>query len=557
MKMLSASPGLVAMAAGAILAVTAFEGASQEKPGKIAGSGVLWRSHFAGRAALSQGTNATRLKILDQLPATTALRLQIATNFARAPREFWQKDLPAGIPNAAELWRPIFEDLQVAESILEVRGPIGRTDAALAIQLSEDRARLWSTNLWKLAGVWNLGTPAGMPVDGVAGATGWQAKRAQAPNLLQFARAGQWVVVGLGQDKLTSAPGLLQHIGRSGRPPAADGKLLEVRADVPALSTWFPILAPYHVPPLHLTVRGLGDYVRTEIQFQFPGPVPWRSEPWLIPTNLVGEPLTSFTAARGVASLLGAIPGIGKLGLQTWPNQLTAWGVSNEQCRVYMAAPVPNASAAVSRLAVGMPLFLQSHLGPLLGDFFYNSNRSYLAWRDIPFVEPYGRAYTNAGQQFIQLGIFPLPLQQSPAPPDLFSQFGSRANLLYYDWEITPQRIWSNRLFFDLANILSKRYPQPPETPSKAWLMAVIAQFWKDPANPSQSVTEITQTGPNELQLIRKSHAGLTGFEMAALSVWLDSPVFPRYAPPGLVTGAHGTNAPGKKADRPQGVPKN
>jgi hypothetical protein len=33
--------------------------------------------------------------------------------------------------------------------------------------------------------------------------------------------------------------------------------------------------------------------------------------------------------------------------------------------------------------------------------------------------------------------------------------------------------------------------------------------------------------GPHELALVRKSHLGLTGFEIATLSTWIDSAGFP------------------------------
>jgi len=252
-----------------------------------------------------------------------------------------------------------------------------------------------------------------------------------------------------------------------------------------------------------------------------------------------------------VGSLLNAIPGLNKLGVPL-PNQFSAWGVSNEQCRAYLAAPVPNAQAAIVRLSTSLPPFAQTSLGQVLGEFYFVSNRSYFAWSGIPFVQPYLQPATNAGQQFIHAGVFPLPAVQAPAPPDLFSQLGTRANLVYYDWEITPQRIWSGRLMFDLVSILSKRFPQAADSASKNWIVAVMPELWKDQANPSQTVTEINQTAPNELMLVRKSHLGFTGFELAALSAWIDSPGFPlRYVPTKLVPSpranpAGGARQPGK-----------
>jgi len=516
-----------------------------------AGAGWLWRSHYAGRTALARGTNAAMLKRIDQLPASTAFRAQIAAGLARAPREFWQKDLPAGVPDASELWRPLFEDLVQAESILEVRGPLGRTEAALAIQLGTERAQLWSVNLTRLAEVWKLGQPTPVKLNG---AEGWQAKRAQTPNLLQYARVGQWVVLGLGQEPLTLAPALVQQIARDGRPATlTDSTLVDVQADLPALGGWFPWLTRYGLPPVHLTARGRGEHVRTEVTFKLAKALPATPEAWQFPTNLIGEPLTSFTVARGIAPLLNSVPGLAKIGLNPMPNQLCVWGVSNEQCRVYLSTPAPGPAAAIGRLALGLPEFLRSQLGQILGEFYYVSNRNYFAWGNIPFVQPYLQPSTNAGQTFLHAGIFPLPGRQTAPPADLFTQLGGRGNLLYYDWEITPQRLWNGRLLWDLFHILSRHLPQSENSPSKAWLMALLAELWKDPANPSQAVTEITQVTPTELRLIRKSHLGLTGFELASLSAWLDSPGFPlRYVPPKRMSEGRGTNAPAAKAAAPR-----
>ncbi|MFM1769723.1 MAG: hypothetical protein RJA22_2252 [Verrucomicrobiota bacterium] len=535
----------------ALAAIVGLQSVASAAPVSVPANGLIWRSHYAGRTALARGTNATVLRRVDQLPASAAFRGQIAAGLARAPREFWQKDLPAGAPDATELWNPLFADLLDAESVLEVRGPVGRTEAALAIQLAAPRAKVWNDNLSRLASLWKLGQATPLKL---AGAEGWQCRRAQSPNLFQYVRIGDWVVLGLGQDPLSLAPALVQQIMRTGRPgPLADPTLLvDVHADLPALGTWFPWLTRYGLPPLHLTARGRGEHVRTEVQFRLPTPLRTTLDPWQFPTNLIGEPLTSFTVARGVNGLLNAIPGLAQAGLKPLPNQFCAWGVSNEQSRVYMAAPVANPGPAISQLAVGLPPFFKDRFGQIFGEFFYVSNRNYLFWGNIPFVQPYLQPVTNAGQTFLHAGVFPLPPRQTPPPPDLFSQLAARPTLLYYDWEITPQRILNGRLLWDLVHILSKHLPQGETSPSRLWLAAVLPELWKDPVNPSQSVTEITLASPNELRLVRKSHLGLTGFEMASLSAWADSPGFPlRYVPPRRMTEPRGTNAPPKRSVNP------
>jgi hypothetical protein len=77
---------------------------------------------------------------------------------------------------------------------------------------------------------------------------------------------------------------------------------------------------------------------------------------------------------------------------------------------------------------------------------------------------------------------------------------------------------------------------------SRNWISAIGPHL-------HDSVTEITQTGPQELTFVRKSSIGFTGFELTTLSVWLDSPGFPYRIelPPFLHAGMKrpaGTNAP-------------
>src|SRR5438093_474451 len=308
---------------GILLFALAAGSGAQPAPG---GGAPLLSWHAAGRDALAKGTNAALLKRVDQLALTDALRKQIATNLARAPRKAWEKDLPATAPDGAELWRPIMADLLNAESYGEVHGPIGRTETAIAVELNDQRAATWSTNLWQLAALWKQGTPQAANRDG---GNGWALKRATAPNRFEFVRVGQWVVLGLGPEKLTRAPALVQQIKATGRPvPKVEAELLELREDAPGLSSWIPLFGKFRVPPFHLTMRGNGEHVRTEVKLSYASPLAWKYEPWQIPTNIVGDspfPLTSFTAARGVAPLIQDIPGFADLGLPNVPNQSTAW----------------------------------------------------------------------------------------------------------------------------------------------------------------------------------------------------------------------------------------
>jgi hypothetical protein len=162
----------------------------------------------------------------------------------------------------------------------------------------------------------------------------------------------------------------------------------------------------------------------------------------------------------------------------------------------------------------------------------------------LPVIQPYVQALASDTMQFIHGGIFMLHPKRFPVPPELFSQIGTRTNLVYYDWEMSPFRISHCEQLYQALNLASHRTLQLAGTASKLWMKDLVRELSRDPMNPSQAVTEIVQTAPNELTLTRKSHLGLTGFEVATLSAWLDSPGFPfRYEPPHRLRYATGTNA--------------
>jgi hypothetical protein len=505
--------GILGLAA-AVLAVGCFEQAGGARSYK----GPLFRYHSASGAQLAAGTNATVLKGIAALPATADLRGHLAQKLAAATLPFWRKDLPADAADQSALLRPLLDDFLSAEACVEVRGAAGSTDTALAIELSDPRAQVWSNNLKQLAGAWKLGTTRDLTTEGFKG---WEAKRAQAPNTLQFYRAGKWVILGLGHERLAQVPALLAEAKKAGRPvPALNDNLVDLAADLPGLRAWFPALAKWPLPPILATMSGRGETVRTEVRFQYSSRIPWRPEPWKIATNIVGEPLTSFTLGQGIAPLLGLARPLAESGLNPLPNQFCAWGINHEHCRMFFTMPVAGATNAMNKLSTAVPKFLHSIFTNPQGNFLYSTNRAEMLWSGVPWIVPRLHPHQNGRDEYLFGGIFPLGLKHTPVPDELFAQVRGRTNLIYYDWEITEHRLTHGRMFFQLASILDSRPPPSTNRVSQRWLAAIAPKL-------GNTATEITQTGPQELVLVRRSPIGFTGFELAAFSVWLESPGFP------------------------------
>ncbi len=536
MKIVAAVVGLVS--------VMFLGGCFEQAGGARSYKGPLLRYHFAGRGTIAPGTNAARFKEIEALATTAALRGDIAQKLAAAALPFWKNHLPAGATDQSTLLKPILEDLITAEGFVEVRGAPGNADLAVAAALSDDHAMLWDKNLRQLVAAWKLGTVREITAEGFKG---WEVRKATAPDTLQFFRAGKWVVLGLGHGKLQQLPALLAEAKKSGRPVTVlTNQFLELAADLPALRSWFPILADWPLPPVLASLSGRGDGIRTEVRFQYSGKIPWSFQPWKIPTNVVSEPLTSFTIAQGIAPLFKAAKGFSDLGFDPLPNQICAWGMHNDQCRMNFSIPVSSATNTMQKLSLGVPRHLLANFTNLQGKFLYGSNRAELLLAGgLPWITPKLQPVKDGKDEYVVGGLFPLPPKTTPVPEDLFAQIRGRTNLLYYDWEITEHRLNHGKQFYQLASLINRLRTPATNTASKRWLSEIGSKL-------GNTATEITQTSAQELVLVRRSHVGFTGFELATLSLWLDTPGFPYNfrlpdPMPHLVSRAGGTNAAGKR----------
>ena len=486
-----------------------------------ASSAPVYRHHFAGSASIRQDTNATTLKKIIALPVSAEIRRLLTGKCARAPRQFWKAFIPASAPDQSGLFQPLFDELVSAESVGEVRVSSGGAEAALAVRLPDHRAAVWSTNLWRIAVSWNFGTPR--EISSEAG-KGWEAK--QGTRVLHLVRAGNWLVLGLGPEKLTLAPQWIQQIARAGRLADELGSaLLEIEVDFPRLSAWFPGLKQFQLPPLQLTYRGSGEYVRVEGKLRYSQNLPIKLEPWKIPSSLIFEPICSFTAARGVAAVLARFKGASDLKLKQIPNQFCLWGQAGVLAQTQFAVPVADATNTLRELSLTLPRFTDRYLEREAGDFLYVSNRAELLYRTVPYIMPQLRPVRDAGQDYVCGSLFIRSAATNAAPRDLFTQL-EKPNLVYYDWEITQERLVHGRQLYGMMDGLNRRRNPSTNAPTQRWIFAAAT-------NLGNSITEISQSGPKELSLVRKSHLGFTGFELATLMRWLDSPGFPlNYEPP-------------------------
>jgi hypothetical protein len=189
-----------------------------------------------------------------------------------------------------------------------------------------------------------------------------------------------------------------------------------------------------------------------------------------------------------------------------------------------MAWPVPHATNAITNLSFEM----QSVFNPILQKFnrtqlLWQPAGARLKWSGFRVVSPAIEPARDDHRDFLLLSLFPLVPAGKPAPDQLWSQLAGRANLVYYDWEMTGPRLQQWRL---LSGMLWYR----PPAQADEMLNGVLA---KDNLLGSlgngigKTVTEITRAGPNELSIVRTGPLGFSGLEIVLLTDWLSAGLNP------------------------------
>jgi hypothetical protein len=293
-----------------------------------------------------------------------------------------------------------------------------------------------------------------------------------------------------------------------------------------------------------LGITGDGQTVRTRGQLNFANPLPFELEPWNIPTNLIHEPLVSFTAIQGLRPWLSSSKFWPGLSLGPPPNQLYFWAQNGPEFLSYFAAPMANASNWVERATDRLLQEPNAYLAAEgMGRFERSTNGPGAVWTDVILMAPYLRPVALSGGDFVFGGLVPSPLTNRPPPAELVRTILRDTNLVAYDWELTGPRLheWLN--FGQLVRFALHLAQVPTKSVSLAWLNALEPKL-------GGCVTAVTRTGPAQLTLTRRSELGFSAAELDWLADWLESPQFPR----GLNTFlGEPTSLPRKRPAHPRG----
>jgi len=355
----------------------------------------------------------------------------------------------------------------------------------------------------------------------------WMLKKHDKPNLFEFAQIDGWTLLGWSQDQNPLLENLIARIHNDPVrfPGAVSNFWLEASLDVQrsAEALLLRRKLPEGLPSAAISVIGDGTNIRTRADFTFPKPLELEMEPWIVPTNIVREPLISFTAVRGIARLWQEATLLSDLKPKNIPNQLYFWALARIPFQTFAASPLDDTTNFLKSVGPQLADRLNSKSAPNSGSIIVASNGYSLVWTGVPFATPYLRPEVDSGRQFLFAGLFPNTLRTNGPPKELLDQFVGSTNVTYYDWEVTQERVIQLRYIDDLYHIAFDPAHKPrlrSDLASVKWLGSIAT-------NLGNSVTEITLASSNRLSCQRKSSAGLTGVELELLANWFESPDFP------------------------------
>lgn len=447
---------------------------------------LILKVYFAGAQKIAADPHSNQFTNEFCSTEALALRAQTANKLSAWLSEWLQMNAGTRVADGASKLRPLFDDLQRSEFLLEIRTETdGRTEAAMAIKLDPARARLWQANLQPFFPIAN------------------------------FESTGGWLI-------FDSYPPLLnlgnQLARKVSTPPAG---WFELDVNWPALELWRPALRKLGLPETQFLVTASDENFRVNGKFFFPENLALNLEPWQIPTNTMHPPFDSFTAVRGFSSWWRSQPWAQPYQSNPAPNQLFVWALPSFPFQTFAAVPVPNAVSAVRHTYEWLaPLFGAANAkGNFLSAITPEITNNEIAFTGMPSIVPHLRALVEPAGQFLFWGTLPNTPRSKPLPSELFKRLETK-NLVYYHWEITAQRMPQMLDLGQFGLMITAHKQLESNSVSFKWLQRISG-------SPGNTDTEITQSGPNELIFTRKGPGIFTAAELFTLANWLETTNFP------------------------------
>lgn len=445
---------------------------------------LLAQIHFAGLERISADKNYPAFTNEFSSAEAVSLRNQTADKLAPWLAGWLQAKLGVTVPGGAVKLRPLLDDLQTAEWLLESRVQAdGKPEVVLAIKLAVPRVQIWRDGLKPFF-------PAAT-----------------------FTEAGGWLV-------FDSAPGTGWLAGQMVGKISAPGQAwLELDVNWPQMAQWYPKLKELGLPETQLAVTAPDANLHINGKLYFPENLSLVVEPWRVPTNTLHQPFNSFTAVRGFSSWLKTQLWAQPYKISPTPNQLFTWSLPGVPYQTFAAIPVPNALDALNQAYVRLLPVFKDGDRKFLSPFTLVQTNKEINFRGVPFISPYLKAVSEPAGQFLLAGVFPNTPRSKPLPPELFQRLAQK-NLLFYHWEITAERMPQALNLSQLGLALTLHRQLPGNSASAKWMNKIAPTL-------GNTITEIFQSGPAEMTFARKAPGGFTAEELFVLACWLEADNFP------------------------------
>ncbi len=474
---------------------------------------LIARVYFAGAQKISSDADSRAFTNEFGCAEALAVERQTLDKLAQVPGAWLGNKLAAGAPNGFAQLRPLLDDLLKSEWVFEMRDAPGSPEFALAIRLDNNRAQAWNTNLAALLPAW---TGLGISPDN---AGGWWLRKHEPPNLVHFARAGDWVVVDCGQDKLYLQNDILKSSALKNGALAPGADWLAAEVNWPRLGELYPRLRSIDLPRVGIHVTGRSGNFLINGKLSLAQPLP-PLDPWRVPTNALHEPFVSFTAVRGITPWLEKQNWALPYEITPMPGQFFIWSLPQIPFQTFAAAPVANGQSALAQIYSRLPRSNQP--AESVPDFLSPSmhiefSPNQIFFQGLPLLAPFIQVDHVQNGDFLIGGFFPNTPRSKPLPPELFAAL-AMANLVYYHWEITGERAKPLPELAQLLLLLS--HHRQLEGLAEPWIKKVSAGL-------GATLTMAVETGPQEITFTRTAPGGLSAVEFFALASWLEAPNFP------------------------------
>ena len=505
--------------------------------------------HFAGSAQLAGNTNFENAKKILTLTPSLDFQDLVLNRFSS-----WLGKALFSTTNddPVSQLRPLLDDLLSAESFWVLGGTSnGPLNFILALRLDDPRAQAWQAALPKVMGKPGDVFAMKAPFPGQQ----WKLAGGQS---LWMVRAKDWLLTGSGDALLALQTRFLDQLTQNGRPgPALTQNWLEAEIDWPRLAHWLPDFPHIlQLPRTKISFTARNQSLFMSAQVIYPKPIPWKFDPWRVPTNLIHSPLISFATGQDIAAYLEPGEPLSHLTDNPLAGQYYVWALGEMSLQTYGAWPVADATNSLERLAREAAAAFNPALAQKGGgELFWQPDRQTLAWRNVaPMLFPTLQVAPETNGQFLLASFFPLPPKTKPIPDDLLRQFLGRSNLVYYDYEGTGQRLMQWQLQSGMLPMLTPTPIPPPaagDTNQSPFLPRprsplIVEENWLTGLTPMlmdrETITEITRTAPAELTVARKSPSALSSLELVLLSHWISGTGSPGInpwllPPPARMTG--------------------